>query len=62
MYFGSVTNRDSNHLPHDSHFDVLLTTLRMGYLTKGKMIYEGYGDHKGCTGHTLVPFYFPTNG
>ena len=26
------------------------------------MIYEGYGDHRGRTGHALVLFYFPANG
>ena len=32
----------------DLHCDILPTWLRME-----KMIYEGYGDHKGRTGHAL---------
>ena len=30
MYIGSNTSRDSNHRPHDSHYDVLTTTLKKG--------------------------------
>ena len=30
VYFGSITSRDSNQLPHDSHCDVLPTALRTG--------------------------------
>ena len=26
------------------------------------MIHEGYGDHRGRTGHALVFFYFPAKG
>ena len=29
---------------------------------RGKMIYEGYEDHRGRTGYALVFFYFPANG
>jgi len=28
----------------------------------GKIIYEGYEDHRGRTGQALVFFYFPANG
>ena len=30
--------------------------------SRGKIIYEGYGDHRGRTGHALVFFYYPANG
>ena len=30
VYIGSNTSRDSNHLPHDSHYDVLITSLKKG--------------------------------
>ena len=54
VYNGSITSWDSNHLPHDSHSDVLPTTLRMPFsYQRVKMIYIGYGDHRGRTGHAL---------
>ena len=28
---------------------------------RGKIIYDGYGDHRGRTGQALF-FYFPSNG
>ena len=30
--------------------------------SRGKMMYEGYEDYRGCTGKALVFFYFPANG
>ena len=37
VYIGSIRSRDSNHLPHDSHYDVLTTMLKTGgKLTKGR--------------------------
>ena len=30
VYKGSITSRDSNHLSHGSHYDVLATTLKTG--------------------------------
>ena len=61
VYIDGITSRDSNHLPHDSHCDVLPTTLRMG--SSGKMIYEGFGDHRGqhCTRSSFFPAYGSTN-
>ena len=29
---------------------------------RGKIIYEGYEDHRGRTGYALVFSYFPANG
>ena len=59
MYNVSITSRDSNHLPSNSNCDDLPTTLRIWCSKqRGKMIYEGYGDHRGRTGHALV-FFIP---
>ena len=57
-----MTSRDSNHLSHDLHCDVLPTTLEWRVVMKGKKISEGYGDHRGRTGHALFFFHFPANG
>ena len=60
---GNIMNRDSNHPPYDLQYDVKPTALRMAYKKeRGKMIYEGYEDHRGRTGYALVFFYFPANG
>ena len=62
MYIGSITSRDLNHLPHDSHYDVLTTTLNKGCNSqRGEMIYEECGDHRGRTVYALF-FYFPADG
>ena len=62
MLISNITSQDSNHLPHYLHCDVLPTKLRMACSNRrGKMIYEGCGDHRGRTGHALVFFYFPAN-
>ena len=61
VYIDSITSRDSNHLPHDLHYDVLTTTLKMGCSKQsGEMIYEKCGDHRGRTERSS--FYFPANG
>ena len=33
---GSVTSQESNHPPHDSHFEFLTTTLKTGVVNKGR--------------------------
>ena len=58
MYIGNITSRDSNHLPHDFHYDVLPTTQRMACSnSRGKLIYEGYEDNRWRTGLVLVFFF-----
>ena len=39
VYRGSITSRDSYYLPHDSHYDVLTTTLKKGLVNKGEKSY-----------------------
>ena len=47
LLIGSITSRGSNHLPHDSRYDVLPTTLMKGCsYCQGEMIYEKCGDNR----------------
>ena len=45
MYIGSITSRDSNHLPRDIHYDVLTTKLKKwsGVVNKVEKLYMKSG-------------------
>ena len=62
-YIGSITSRDLNHLPQDSHYDVLTTTLKTGVVNIGEKLYISSAMIiEGSTVHALVLFNFPANG
>ena len=39
VYIGSITSRNSNHIQHNSHYDVLTTTIKTGEVNKGEKWY-----------------------
>ena len=39
VYIGSITNQESNHLPNDSQYGVLTTTLNTVVVNKGEKLY-----------------------
>ena len=58
VFIGNIISWDLNHLPLDLHCDVLPIELWMAYSnSRGKIIYEGYGDHRWGTGQALVLFF-----
>ena len=59
----SLTSRQSNHLSHYSHYDVLTTTLNTGVVNIGeKRYFDSVVIKEGSTVHTLVFSYFSANG
>ena len=60
VFIGSITNRGSNHLPHDSRYEVLI--LRRYVVNEGEEWYmkSGVKRVQHCTCSSF--FYFPTNG
>ena len=54
VHRGTITSRDSSHLLHNSHYDILTTALKEGV----EMLYEECSDQSGQTVQVLFFFIF----